>query len=335
MNPEIGLYKVEENFFSLMTKISLVYFDGVQAFEVWVKDYTFEEGSYYYLWNARLLCDVLGGEKIEEALFKKVSPFKDDIERFKLKKVNQKTGFFHPRIFRPSLRKGDFGSNIITSTTFNTSTRSQFDKIEILPINRQIFIKSLQQLNTLIGRAKSICNTVYPSPENFKTYGHEIRNLLLLACTEVETQMKGILLVNNYKKGDKPFNTNDYVKLKKVLKLEKYTVSLPYYPELGEISPFKDWDSKSSTKSLVWYDNYNAVKHDNENEFNKGDLISSINAISAIYILLLSQYGNTVPFWRDLTGNFFQIVNIPSWEFDEWYIPPFEGVDWQMEDLKI
>jgi hypothetical protein len=67
------------------------------------------------------------------------------------------------------------------------------------------------QLVSLKRKLETICQTVQPSEKTLDlVYGHEIRNLLILAATEVETHWRGILIANGV---STPRNTNEYVKL--------------------------------------------------------------------------------------------------------------------------
>jgi hypothetical protein len=50
---------------------------------------------------------------------------------------------------------------------------------------------STGQLHTLIQQLQEICRVVQPIDQNLDAFGHEIRNLLIIACTEVEAQWKG------------------------------------------------------------------------------------------------------------------------------------------------
>ena len=88
-------------------------------------------------------------------------------------------------------------------------------------------------------------------------------NVLLLAATEVEAHWKGILKANRAKCD----STKDYVKLLPAMKLDEYAIGVPFYPWLNPIRPFLGWTTDGSTKSLSWYDAYNAVKHDREAAF--------------------------------------------------------------------
>ena len=108
-----------------------------------------------------------------------------------------------------------------------------------LPYDENHLIKSLEQLSTLIDSANKIFRTVFPSIENQNAFGFDIRNILILSCTEFETQFVGILNANNITPQNKYPNTNDYVKLKNILKLSDYEIKFNLYPDLPTYSPFK------------------------------------------------------------------------------------------------
>lgn len=82
------------------------------------------------------------------------------------------------------------------------------------------------QLVSLMRLLESICQTIHPCKDTFSAYGHDIRNLLILACTEVETHWRAILTANGITKSR--FDTNDYVKLAEPMELGEYAISLPY-----------------------------------------------------------------------------------------------------------
>lgn len=63
---------------------------------------------------------------------------------------------------------------------------------------------------------------------------------------------------------------------------------------LNNICPFKNWKSDNPTKSLDWYNRYNAVKHDRETEFPKATIQSLLEAISALFLLIYAQYGTNL-----------------------------------------
>lgn len=120
------------------------------------------------------------------------------------------------------------------------------------------------QLAALVRRLQGICEIIHPCEENFCAYGHEIRNLLILACTEVETHWRAVLEANgalSKTSGSKQpiLTTNNYVKLADPLKLREYQASFPNYPWVVPVSPFAAWDLSKATQSLSWYNAYNST----------------------------------------------------------------------------
>lgn len=75
------------------------------------------------------------------------------------------------------------------------------------------------QLAVLTRSVERIFQTVHPDEANFNVYGHDIRNLLILACTEVEAQWRGILTANGLE--NKKFSTKEYFALKDAMKLDQ------------------------------------------------------------------------------------------------------------------
>jgi hypothetical protein len=146
-------------------------------------------------------------------------------------------GEFYPRMARPDHRGGSPGRNP--------------DRSDAVLREQAI---STGQFRTLIDQLVRICRVVHPSKENMQTFGHEIRNIFILACTEVEAQWKNVFKAN----GCDGRSTRDYVRLSAAMKLSGYSVSLTAFPWNEEITPFCGWTpSDTPTKSLQWYDAYN------------------------------------------------------------------------------
>jgi len=139
---------------------------------------------------------------------------------------------------------------------------------------------------------------------------------------------------NNFKNSIVPlstyFTTRDYVRLKKVLRLAEFEVSLSHYPWLQSFSPFRDWNDAQPTKSLKWYDSYNKIKHNRETEFQEAKLLHSINAIIAVHILLVSQFGN----WGTYNP-YFKLSKEPLWPREELYIAPEDQNEWTQINLVL
>ncbi|PZD60705.1 hypothetical protein [Pantoea ananatis] len=180
-----------------------------------------------------------------------------------------------------------------------------------------------------------IFRTLEPEPGNFNAYGNSIRELLIIACTEVEYLLKSILRSNIPEINCRNLSTKDYVKISPILKLNHYRISLPFYPELGFFSPFENWNQDQPTASLSWYCAYNSVKHDRGNSKNKATLEMLINAIAAIHILLESQYGEELFEFRyqHTFRTIFHTEKRPEWYFNEINCPILdrEGVIWNKQ----
>jgi hypothetical protein len=181
------------------------------------------------------------------------------------------------------------------------------------------------QLVALMNALTSICQVVQPRGANLNTYGHEIRNLLILACTEVETQWKSVLASNGVVKDR--YTTKDYVQLASAMQLGDYRISLPYFPWLPPFAPFEKWGTSGKpTQELEWYDAYNAVKHDREANFERATLRHAFEAVVACAIMLCAQVGPRVAFrWRVEFGWFFSPIVEPVWHPKDKYIGPYEG----------
>jgi len=80
---------------------------------------------------------------------------------------------------------------------------------------------------------------VEPSDDNRGTYSHQIYQLFLRACTEVETNSKAILAANGYAVNDRT-NIVEFRRLEKACKLSHYVVSVPVWRgTLGRRQPFQ------------------------------------------------------------------------------------------------
>jgi hypothetical protein len=149
-------------------------------------------------------------------------------------------------------------------------------------------VRRTGQLHALIVLLENICRVVQPEKRNQNAFGHEIRNVLLVACTEVEAHWKKIYHENGGIREDP--KTKQYIVLADAMRLREYGVSFPWFPWLKSIKPFKSWDrSKGESKSLPWYAAYNAV--DLEKSFHRATLLRAFEAVAACFVMLCAQYG--------------------------------------------
>ena len=231
-------------------------------------------------------------------------------------------GEYYPRIYRPFAFNG--GRFIREREISMIAIQEEMDpgqnppsNYPAIPINTSTYLKSLSQLALFREQLTTIFRTVEPEASNLNVYGHEIRNLLVISCTEVESHWKAILRENNQLPSRA--STRDYVKLLTPLKLDEYSISLPLYPGIPVISPFSKWNNTNPTQSLDWYDAYNKTKHDRETDFNQATLLNTITAITACAIMVLAQFGKRNS-WDDYLGEFFQLHQIPKWLPEEMYM---------------
>jgi hypothetical protein len=213
---------------------------------------------------------------------------------------------FYPRIARPNALATEpmlWSPSVTSEKAFIASARNQ--------------------LTLLVRRLEIICQTVQPSPQTLDVYGHEIRNLLILAATEAEMHWRGILSAN--RPSIQKFNSNEYVKLIGPLKLRDYQVMFYDFPDLEPVLPFAGWTKEDPTKSLAWFDAYHGVKHNREAEFSRGTLGRTFEAVSACVAMLVAQFGPTA--LNAELSNFVEL-RAPAWPIGEMYLPRVTDVDW-------
>ncbi|MBI1416401.1 MAG: hypothetical protein GC146_04185 [Limimaricola sp.] len=174
------------------------------------------------------------------------------------------------------------------------------------------------RLRIAIERFQEIAETVHLSEDQMLVFGDQIRNLLILAATEVESQFKSVLKVNGI--APKNAGTKDYIVLNGVMRLSEYKVRLVAYPWIQPFSPFLGWVASEPTKSLSWYHAYNETKHDSLSSFRVANLKEAISAIIAQYILCVAQFGAPQIQQRyDIFRSTFDIVQYPKWDVSEIY----------------
>jgi hypothetical protein len=172
---------------------------------------------------------------------------------------------------------------------------------------------------------EQVCRVVHPEGQNLNTFGHEIRNLLILACTELEAYWKCILNAN----GVDGSSTNDYVKLSHAMRLPEYRVDFSYYPWLEPVAPFESWGSTGSpSQELEWYSAYNKTKHNRDASFAEATLLRAFKALAGCFVMLCAQYGSTFALKGDAAARaFLRLLDTPAWNPSDLYVPPY-NTEW-------
>jgi hypothetical protein len=191
--------------------------------------------------------------------------------------------------------------------------------------------ESAGQLHHLKEHLEEICKVVHPSDKNYNAYGHEIRSVFIVACTEVEAQWYGVLKAHGHPfpqdgSGEDRASTNDYVKLLEPLKLDQYSVRFPYFPNMEIMTPFEKWDQSAATKTLDWYAAYNRSKHNREKHFSDATLYYAFKAAAAYFVMLCAEHGweLLVPD-KEAATKFFHLIKKPAWDEAHCYEPKIEG----------
>src|SRR5690242_18583909 len=216
------------------------------------------------------------GENIKDAIYRQASGFFGPNREWLFHPIKRALGEFYPRMVRPLDHDPTYGIGWSRSA-------------ELEP---DVVATARGQLSALTRQLGRICQTAHPQGGGLETFGHDIRNLLILACTEVETHWRGVLVANGASRAGDRTTTSQYVKLNDAMKLDRFTVQFPSYPWLDAFRPFGGWGSTNKpSQELVWYDAYNAVKHDREAAFGRATLRRAFEAISACVVMIVAQFG--------------------------------------------
>lgn len=166
------------------------------------------------------------------------------------------------------------------------------EDLKALSTNEYEKLSSEQALRILIEKLDDLLLYIEPTQYGLKTYSHKTRELLILACTEIENVWKQYMRIADYKSSNAHnLCTSDYIKLKEPLFLQEYEVRLKPFENVEPIKPFVEWDQEISTQSLIWYNAYNQTKHDRYSHFAEATLFNCINAVAGNIILFCARYG--------------------------------------------
>lgn len=195
----------------------------------------------------------------------------------------------------------------------------------------------------LFGEMKDVFRFVEPSG-NRTAYGHEIRQLLILACTEVEAQCKAVLRENHYTRknskgglvGEKYWRLDDFFRTARPLRLAGWNLKVRGHPTFPVLDPFAPWGT-GTYAPLPWYSAYNAVKHDREREFAEASLENMVSAMAAVHLLVVAQFGH-FGHWYHSGYSDVDVFDVtaprPAFDLAERYVSPQVGglAEWSAVD---
>ncbi|WP_010520246.1 hypothetical protein [Aquimarina agarivorans] len=173
-----------------------------------------------------------------------------------------------------------------------------YSKMQVSLNNSEIELRdSMQSLRVLLNKLDELFLYIEPQGNGINSYSYKTRELLILACTEVENSWTNYFKFSGIQPSGRNYNTNDYVKLSEPLFLKEYKINLKVKSDIQSIIPFSNWNSQNPTTSLDWYDAYNKTKHDRETHFNKSTLENCIRAISANIVMFCVRF-SPYPLWH-------------------------------------
>lgn len=152
---------------------------------------------------------------------------------------------------------------------------------------RYVYAASLIQKDFI-----ELCEYIEPDAANFQAYSFRIQSLLIRTCIEIEANFKAILRENGYSPAGsyKNWNVRDYWKVEKSHLLSKYQVRIPTWRDTDyAFTPFEAWSNEEFC-ALWWYQSYNAVKHDRNENFAQASFKALCYSICGLFALLAAQF---------------------------------------------
>ncbi len=223
------------------------------------------------------------------------------------------------RIYRPGLHRDVFN---------NPSGGYERDDLFLPASERKSMLMSSR---LIIDDLEKLFEFIEPHSSNEMVFSHRIYELLLRACTEVESSCKGILTAN----GAAASNMRDYRKIEQSSHLSGYTVKYSnWFPNEYTSRPFANW---AVGDSLPWYTAYNEVKHNRCQHFSSANLKNLIDAICGLLCVIHSQIGDSVQ--EVFISNMYYTsedpeVSVRSFTIIPSTIPDNERYDFVWNDLK-
>lgn len=200
---------------------------------------------------------------------------------------------------------------------------------------REIYTRSVVAAASLFEELEAVFKYVEPATVNLSAYGHRFRELIILACTEVEACLRGVLCANTPSDKHKNYyNMKRYARLGEPMRLSEWSVVLKDYPVLSALSPFGPWSDPQDARPLGWYQAYNGIKHNREGEFDRATLGCAIEAMAAVFVMECAQWGPEVysPFHANRSSPFI-IEKHPLWTVPDFYAPDPQQPNQWTDDL--
>jgi len=229
------------------------------------------------------------------------------------------------------------------------------DTFQALGVTENEMRLSENALRLLISKLDELFLFIEPCKGSLNVYSHKTRELLILACTELENFWQNYMPKSKNGKSDR-FTTKDYVKLLDRLFLADFEFTINTHDALPSFRPFEKWTAANPTSSLIWYDSYNKTKHNRQTHFSSATLENCINAVIACLIMHCVRYSPFPMFEQNNTFSslinqnfsarlvnfdpakvYLYKVHIPerNWYYDRFWDPKAENLILPFEQMEI
>ncbi|MBH4653120.1 hypothetical protein I6C39_07895 [Staphylococcus aureus] len=126
--------------------------------------------------------------------------------------------------------------------------------------------------------------------DNELCYPDEFISIILLSCSEIDSILKELLRNKNIPSKKKYYQMSDYASVLKDLTtkgVETISTSIDVYDNNRvRVTPFEKLDSSRKYGNLIWWEDYQSIKHDRIHNIQKGNLINAVTVLAAHFLII-------------------------------------------------
>ncbi len=172
---------------------------------------------------------------------------------------------------------------------------------------------------------------VEPTASHELVFSHRIRALLFRACAEFESLAREILVVRGSSKSRSQMKSVDYRTLAGPFRLSSFSGFVTLWrPVRRRCEPFAAWSD--STRSLPWYSDYHAAKHNRHEDFGRANLGAAVDAVSGLLVLLTT----ATPFRENEMAGGLNPDGTMSWYYEQLIVlgPTLASGNWSHDGVR-
>lgn len=155
--------------------------------------------------------------------------------------------------------------------------------------------------------------------KNSRAFSNEYASLLITAGAEIDILFKMVCGFH----GEERKSINDYAKhLLPTVKQYEIEIIISNY---NNITPFKTWSMDNPSKSLVWWEAYNCIKHNRAENAIQASQENVILALSALFLLnnLMFQRISETNGCANVPGSYSKLFKIVGWKYNADILNPY------------